>query len=245
MPCSRRPATTRRPVVPVPPRTRTSATEGRRQLFDAAEDLGRGERAPVVAVTPDFAALDRDHGDVRQLVRLPRRHHDSRDGELDDDHGRVGGLVHRLGRDLADVEEVRVVAEVFADRVAAVQPGGVARTRERELEDAVLGPEPGEPGHVVREQPAECVLDEVSWLHGNSFETFGRYGTVPTSRLDGTVPSRPPARLRPMPRTPTGAAVLQPEVTQAITEAAMWELAEQGYGRLSMEAVAKRAGVGK
>lgn len=48
-----------------------------------------------------------------------------------------------------------------------------------------------------------------------------------------------------MARTPTGAAVLQPEVTQAITEAVLWELAEQGYGRLSMEAVAKRAGVGK
>ncbi len=48
-----------------------------------------------------------------------------------------------------------------------------------------------------------------------------------------------------MPRTPTGAAVLQPEVTQAITDAVLHELAEQGYGRLSMEAVAKRAGVGK
>jgi AcrR family transcriptional regulator len=48
-----------------------------------------------------------------------------------------------------------------------------------------------------------------------------------------------------MARTPTGAAVLQPEVTQAITDAVLNELAEQGYGRLSMEAVAKRAGVGK
>ncbi len=48
-----------------------------------------------------------------------------------------------------------------------------------------------------------------------------------------------------MTRTPTGAAVLQPEVTQAITDAVLTELAEQGYGRLSMEAVAKRAGVGK
>ena len=48
-----------------------------------------------------------------------------------------------------------------------------------------------------------------------------------------------------MPRTPTGAAVLQPEVTKAIADAVMWELAEHGYGRLSMEAVAKRAGVGK
>lgn len=48
-----------------------------------------------------------------------------------------------------------------------------------------------------------------------------------------------------MARTPTGAAVLQPEVTQAITIAVLQELAEQGSGRLSMEAVAKRAGVGK
>jgi AcrR family transcriptional regulator len=46
-------------------------------------------------------------------------------------------------------------------------------------------------------------------------------------------------------RTPTGAAVLQPEVTAAITAAVLDELAEQGYARLSMEAVARRAGVGK
>lgn len=46
-------------------------------------------------------------------------------------------------------------------------------------------------------------------------------------------------------RAPTGAAVLQPEITTAITEAVLDELAEQGYARLSMEAVAKRAGVGK
>ncbi|WP_199443615.1 TetR/AcrR family transcriptional regulator [Umezawaea beigongshangensis] len=46
-------------------------------------------------------------------------------------------------------------------------------------------------------------------------------------------------------RTPTGAAVLQPQITSAITEAVLDELAEHGYGRLSMEAVAKRAGVGK
>lgn len=47
------------------------------------------------------------------------------------------------------------------------------------------------------------------------------------------------------PRQPTGAALLQPAVTQAITEAVLDELAEHGYARLSMEAVAKRAGVGK
>src|SRR2546429_2448540 len=46
-------------------------------------------------------------------------------------------------------------------------------------------------------------------------------------------------------RTPTGAAVLQADVTQAIIEAVLDELAETGYGKLSMEAVARRAGVGK
>lgn len=46
-------------------------------------------------------------------------------------------------------------------------------------------------------------------------------------------------------RAPTGAAVLQPGITAAITEAVLDELAEHGYARLSMEAVAKRAGVGK
>ncbi len=46
-------------------------------------------------------------------------------------------------------------------------------------------------------------------------------------------------------RAPTGAAVLQSRVTTAITEAVLAELTEHGYGRVSMEAVAKRAGVGK
>ncbi|TDD17077.1 TetR/AcrR family transcriptional regulator [Nonomuraea diastatica] len=46
-------------------------------------------------------------------------------------------------------------------------------------------------------------------------------------------------------RPPTGAAVLQPQITSAISEAVLDELAERGYGRLSMEAVARRAGVGK
>ncbi|WP_225724794.1 MULTISPECIES: TetR/AcrR family transcriptional regulator [unclassified Nocardia] len=46
-------------------------------------------------------------------------------------------------------------------------------------------------------------------------------------------------------RVPAGAAVMQPQVTAAITEAAFAELAEVGYGRLSMEAVARRAGVSK
>lgn len=46
-------------------------------------------------------------------------------------------------------------------------------------------------------------------------------------------------------RRPAGAAVLQQDVTDAIVHAVFVELAEVGYGRLSMEAVAKRAGVGK
>ncbi|WP_433272336.1 TetR/AcrR family transcriptional regulator [Actinosynnema sp. CS-041913] len=46
-------------------------------------------------------------------------------------------------------------------------------------------------------------------------------------------------------RAPTGAAVLRPRITSSITEAVLDELVEKGYGRLSMEAVAKRAGVGK
>ncbi|MFI6047489.1 TetR/AcrR family transcriptional regulator [Nocardia sp. NPDC051321] len=46
-------------------------------------------------------------------------------------------------------------------------------------------------------------------------------------------------------RAPTGAAVLQPQITAAVTEAVLDELAASGYVRLSMEAVAKRAGVGK
>lgn len=46
-------------------------------------------------------------------------------------------------------------------------------------------------------------------------------------------------------RTPAGAAVLRPEKTASITDAVLAELSEVGYARLSMEAVARRAGVGK
>ena len=48
-----------------------------------------------------------------------------------------------------------------------------------------------------------------------------------------------------MPRPATGGAALRQRVTDAITRAAFAELAESGYARLSMEAVARRAGVGK
>lgn len=46
-------------------------------------------------------------------------------------------------------------------------------------------------------------------------------------------------------REPAGAAVLQESVTAAITGAMFDQLAETGYARMSMDAVARRAGVGK
>jgi AcrR family transcriptional regulator len=46
-------------------------------------------------------------------------------------------------------------------------------------------------------------------------------------------------------RAPAGAAVLREDVTSAIQLALLQELAAVGYGRLSIEAVARRAGVGK
>ncbi len=46
-------------------------------------------------------------------------------------------------------------------------------------------------------------------------------------------------------REPAGAAVLQESVTAAITRAMFDQLAETGYARMSMDAVARRAGVGK
>jgi AcrR family transcriptional regulator len=46
-------------------------------------------------------------------------------------------------------------------------------------------------------------------------------------------------------RAATGGAALRQRVTDAITEATFTELAESGYARMSMEAIARRAGVGK
>jgi AcrR family transcriptional regulator len=43
----------------------------------------------------------------------------------------------------------------------------------------------------------------------------------------------------------TGGAALRPGVTEAIVAATFAELAETGYARMSMEAIARRAGVGK
>ncbi|MEZ0095662.1 TetR/AcrR family transcriptional regulator [Streptacidiphilus sp. EB129] len=51
--------------------------------------------------------------------------------------------------------------------------------------------------------------------------------------------------LKTLKRAPAGAAVLRDDVTDAIRAAVFEELAATGYGRLSIEAVARRAGVGK
>lgn len=46
-------------------------------------------------------------------------------------------------------------------------------------------------------------------------------------------------------RAPAGAAVLREDVTDAIRSAVFDELAAVGYGRMSIEGIARRAGVGK
>ncbi|WP_406279018.1 TetR/AcrR family transcriptional regulator [Embleya sp. NBC_00896] len=55
----------------------------------------------------------------------------------------------------------------------------------------------------------------------------------------------PPAPRSAPRRAPAGAAVLREDVTAAIRGAVFEELAAVGYGRMSIEAVARRAGVGK
>ncbi len=56
---------------------------------------------------------------------------------------------------------------------------------------------------------------------------------------DVSLPQAPPRR------PPVGAAAYRPEVTAALTRALMEEWARVGYSALSLEAVARRAGVGK
>ncbi|MFJ4215082.1 helix-turn-helix domain-containing protein, partial [Streptomyces hydrogenans] len=46
-------------------------------------------------------------------------------------------------------------------------------------------------------------------------------------------------------RTPAGAAVLREDVTEAIRAAVFEELAAVGFARMSIEGIARRAGVGK
>ncbi|GAA3395060.1 TetR/AcrR family transcriptional regulator [Streptomyces roseoviridis] len=57
-----------------------------------------------------------------------------------------------------------------------------------------------------------------------------------------TTPARPPGTPR---RAPAGAAVLREDVTEAIRTAVFEELAAVGFARMSIEGIARRAGVGK
>jgi AcrR family transcriptional regulator len=52
-------------------------------------------------------------------------------------------------------------------------------------------------------------------------------------------------KARPRRRAPAGAAVLREDVTEAIRAAVFEELATVGYARMSIEGIARRAGVGK
>ncbi|MFC9931625.1 TetR/AcrR family transcriptional regulator [Streptomyces sp. NPDC127190] len=57
--------------------------------------------------------------------------------------------------------------------------------------------------------------------------------------------SATPPTPRPRRRAPAGAAVLREDVTEAIRGAVFEELAAVGYARMSIEGIARRAGVGK
>jgi AcrR family transcriptional regulator len=63
-----------------------------------------------------------------------------------------------------------------------------------------------------------------------------------TTNADPSAAQPPP---RPRRRAPAGAAVLRADVTEAIRAAVFEELAAVGYARMSIEGIARRAGVGK
>ncbi|MFJ5263490.1 TetR/AcrR family transcriptional regulator [Streptomyces sp. NPDC088387] len=63
--------------------------------------------------------------------------------------------------------------------------------------------------------------------------------------LDGMTTNTDGPQTRPRRRAPAGAAVLREDVTEAIRAAVFEELAAVGYARMSIEGIARRAGVGK
>lgn len=63
--------------------------------------------------------------------------------------------------------------------------------------------------------------------------------------LDRMTTNADETQTRPRRRTPAGAAVLREDVTEAIRAAVFEELASVGYARMSIEGIARRAGVGK
>lgn len=66
-----------------------------------------------------------------------------------------------------------------------------------------------------------------------------------TSNTDAPAAAQPARPRQPRRRAPAGAAVLREDVTEAIRTAVFEELAAVGYGRMSIEGIARRAGVGK
>ncbi|MER5600867.1 TetR/AcrR family transcriptional regulator [Streptomyces sp. NPDC002265] len=63
--------------------------------------------------------------------------------------------------------------------------------------------------------------------------------------LFGMTTNAEESQTRPRRRSPAGAAVLREDVTEAIRAAVFEELAAVGYARMSIEGIARRAGVGK
>ncbi|MEV8315183.1 TetR/AcrR family transcriptional regulator [Streptomyces sp. NPDC059900] len=66
-----------------------------------------------------------------------------------------------------------------------------------------------------------------------------------TTSRPGDEQSREQSGEQPRRRAPAGAAVLREDVTEAIRAAVFEELAAVGYARMSIEGIARRAGVGK
>ncbi|MGI5197600.1 TetR/AcrR family transcriptional regulator [Streptomyces sp. CA-288835] len=72
-----------------------------------------------------------------------------------------------------------------------------------------------------------------------------RMTTKPDGKSEGNADGAAQSPQPPRRRAPAGAAVLREDVTEAIRSAVFEELAAVGYARMSIEGIARRAGVGK
>ncbi len=64
--------------------------------------------------------------------------------------------------DLLDVNDRRVVLQVFEDRLATLEPRREGVGGERELDQHILGAEVGPGAHVLAEECVEAALEDVS-----------------------------------------------------------------------------------
>ncbi|MFD6152365.1 TetR/AcrR family transcriptional regulator [Streptomyces sp. NPDC060243] len=92
----------------------------------------------------------------------------------------------------------------------------------------------------AKEDGGETGGAEAGPVRGTGTGTGGAGGAGGAGGPGGAAASPGKAR-----RAPAGAAVLREDVTEAIRAAVFAELAAVGYGRMSIEGVARRAGVGK